>query len=79
MFPADSLRKLKTFFLEQGLEGRSTNPVALLFDTLNHPDADTGQDLPSLLTWKHHADHAIDHVVLGRGHPGGSWQVKSLK
>jgi hypothetical protein len=49
--------------------------VALLYDTLNHPDADTGQDLPSLLTWKYHPDQAIDHVVLGRGPTGGSWQV----
>ena len=63
------------FTRHQGLEGRSNNPVALLYDTLNHPDADTGQDLPSLLTWKHHPEHAIDHVVLGRGPVGGSWQV----
>ncbi len=59
----------------QGLEGRSTNPVALLFDTLNHPEADIGLNLPSLLSWKSHPEHAIDHVVLGRGPPGGSWQV----
>lgn len=57
------------------MEGRSSNPVALLYDTLNHPDADTGQDLPSLLNWKYLPDQAIDHVVLGRGPPGGSWQV----
>lgn len=61
--------------LSEGLEGRSSNPIALLYDTLNHPDADTGQDLPSLLSWKNHPEHAIDHVVLGRGPPGGSWQA----
>ena len=59
----------------QGLEGRSSNPVALLYDILSHPDADTGQDFPSLLNWRFHPEQAIDHVVLGRGPPGGSWQV----
>jgi len=58
----------------QSLEGRSSNPVALLFDILNHPQADLGLELPSLLTWKHNSNRAIDHVVLGRGPPGGAWQ-----
>jgi hypothetical protein len=59
----------------QGLEGRSTNPVSILFDALSHPDADIGHELPSLLEWKIRTDLAVDHVVLGRGNPGGAWQV----
>ena len=62
----------------QGLEGRSSNPVSLLFDALNHPGADLGLDMPTFLTWKYHPEHAIDHVVLGSGLPGGSWQVRIL-
>ena len=34
-----------------------------------------GLDYSSLLNWKYHAEQAIDHVVLGRGPPGGAWQV----
>ncbi|GAB6032582.1 Oxidative stress-induced growth inhibitor 2 [Chamberlinius hualienensis] len=60
--------------LSEGLEGRSDNPVSLLFDTLNHPDADLGVDLPSCLNWLYHPDRRIDHVVIGRSLPGGSWQ-----
>ncbi|ODM98978.1 Oxidative stress-induced growth inhibitor 2 [Orchesella cincta] len=62
-------------FLAQGLEGRSTNPVALLFDILNHPDADLGLELPSLLEWQNNPKHAVEHVVLGKGPPGGAWQL----
>jgi len=62
-------------FLSQGLEGRSSNPVALLFDTLNHPQADLGLELPSLLNWKFSPSSSVDHVVIGRGpRPGGAWQ-----
>uniref|UniRef100_T1J4X7 FAD/NAD(P)-binding domain-containing protein n=1 Tax=Strigamia maritima TaxID=126957 RepID=T1J4X7_STRMM len=61
-------------FLCEGLEGRSSNPVSVLFDLLNHPDADLGLQLPSTLQWLYHSDKAFDHVVIGRGKPGGSWQ-----
>ena len=48
-------------------------------DQLQHPCVDAGLDVPSLLTWKsvdQHPEHkVIDHVVLGKGQPGGSWQV----
>lgn len=60
--------------LSEGLEGRSDNPVSLLYDTLNHPDADMGVDLPSCLSWVFHPERRIDHVVIGRALPGGSWQ-----
>lgn len=60
--------------LSEGLEGRSSNPVSVLFDVLNHPEADLGIDHPSVLTWQKNPDWEVDHVVLGKGYPGGSWQ-----
>ncbi|KAG5672298.1 hypothetical protein PVAND_002435 [Polypedilum vanderplanki] len=59
--------------LAQGLEGRTTNPVSLLFDNLQHPAADLGLKLPCMLKYKYHKDKEVDHVVLGKGLPGGSW------
>lgn len=61
-------------FLSEGLEGRSPNPVALLWDALTHPDADLGAESSSLLKWKYEPDKAIPHLVLGKMKPGGSWQ-----
>lgn len=61
-------------YLSEGLEGRSLNPVSVLFDTLNHPQADLGIENPSVISWKHCPSQQIDHVVLGKGVPGGSWQ-----
>ena len=58
------------------MEGRSTNPVSILFDALSHPDADLGDDKPSLLNWQYRQDLKVDHVVLGKGCPGGAWKVK---
>jgi hypothetical protein len=49
--------------------------VSLLFDALQRPEADLGLDLPSLLEWRQLPDKRVDHVVLGRGGPGGVWQV----
>uniref|UniRef100_A0A8B7UZF6 Serine/arginine repetitive matrix protein 2-like n=1 Tax=Castor canadensis TaxID=51338 RepID=A0A8B7UZF6_CASCN len=60
-------------YLSEGLEGRSSNPVAVLFDTLLHPDADFGYDYPSILHWKLEQHHCIPHLVLGKGPPGGAW------
>ncbi len=62
-------------YLSSGLEGRSANPVALLFDSLTHPDADIGMETASMLKWRRHEDKAIDHVVLGKMPVGGAWQV----
>ena len=59
----------------QGLEGRSNNPVSLLLDALQKPEADLGTELPSLLEWRQVEEGKVDHVVLGRGKPGGIWQV----
>ncbi|KAI5105843.1 oxidative stress-induced growth inhibitor 2 [Silurus meridionalis] len=60
---------------EQGLEGRSGNPVALLFDTLLHPNADLGFEIPSVLQWKLEKQQQIPHLVLGKGTPGGAWHA----
>ncbi|XP_076239087.1 oxidative stress-induced growth inhibitor 1 isoform X2 [Calliopsis andreniformis] len=65
--------------LSSGLEGRQGGrPLALLMDQLQHPCVDAGMDVPSLLTWEsaeQHTEHKIiDHVVLGKGQPGGAWQ-----
>jgi hypothetical protein len=58
--------------LAAGLEGRSTNPVSLLLDSLLHPCADIGMEMEPLVEFKK-AGVEIDHVVLGKGPPGGSW------
>ncbi|XP_077208072.1 oxidative stress-induced growth inhibitor 2 isoform X2 [Paroedura picta] len=60
-------------YLSEGLEGRSSNPVAVLFDTLLHPDADFGFDYPSVLHWELEQQHYVPHMVLGKGPPGGAW------
>ncbi|KAM9308414.1 oxidative stress-induced growth inhibitor 2 [Gastrophryne carolinensis] len=60
-------------YLSEGLEGRSSNPVAVLFDTLLHPNADVGYDYPSVLEWRLEQEHYIPHIVLGKGPPGGAW------
>ncbi|ELU05894.1 hypothetical protein CAPTEDRAFT_87031, partial [Capitella teleta] len=62
-------------YLSDGIEGRSSNPVALLFDALTHPDADMGIETPSTLRWERKKDKVIDHVVLGKGEEGGVWQM----
>nr|XP_022339041.1 oxidative stress-induced growth inhibitor 2-like [Crassostrea virginica]XP_022339042.1 oxidative stress-induced growth inhibitor 2-like [Crassostrea virginica]XP_022339043.1 oxidative stress-induced growth inhibitor 2-like [Crassostrea virginica] len=74
MSPKKSIVEQDLSFLSEGLEGRSPNPVGLLFDTLSRPDADLGVENPSLLEWKFEKEHAIDHVVLGKGKAGGAWQ-----
>ncbi|XP_008196611.2 oxidative stress-induced growth inhibitor 2-like [Tribolium castaneum] len=58
--------------LAAGIEGRSTNPVSLLLDALLHPCADIGVKMEPLVEFKK-VGAEIDHVVLGKGPPGGSW------
>jgi hypothetical protein len=61
-------------FLSDGLEGRSNNPVAILYDLLKQPDSDLGLDKPTCLTWKYDPLNEIDHVVIGKSAgPGGAW------
>ncbi|XP_030072200.1 oxidative stress-induced growth inhibitor 2 isoform X2 [Microcaecilia unicolor] len=62
-------------YLSEGLEGRSSNPVAVLFDTLLHPNVDFGYNYPSVLQWKLEQQHYIPHIVLGKGPPGGAWHA----
>ena len=50
----------------------------MLFDALAHPDADLGVEQPSLLEWRFRDDLQVDHVVLGKGQPGGAWKVSDL-
>ncbi|XP_015913499.1 oxidative stress-induced growth inhibitor 1 isoform X2 [Parasteatoda tepidariorum] len=61
-------------YLAEGLDGRSLNPVSVLYDTLVHPQADLGIDTPSVISWKFDPLKAVNHVVIGRDDPGGSWQ-----
>lgn len=73
--------------LSLGLEGRNGGkPLSLLIDNLQHPCTDAGLDLPPLLAWlppgpqgKCQEHKVFDHVVLGKGPPGGAWQVKQEK
>lgn len=62
-------------YLTEGLQGRSNNPVALLFDYLSQPNADTGLNEESTLMWRHRSDRRIPHLVIGRGRNGGSWHL----
>ncbi|XP_058837549.1 oxidative stress-induced growth inhibitor 2-like [Topomyia yanbarensis] len=68
-----SLVEHDLYSLADGLEGRSTNPVSLLLDSLQHPCADLGMELPCMVDYMYHPEKEIDHIVLGRGPPGGSW------
>ncbi|XP_055317495.1 oxidative stress-induced growth inhibitor 2-like [Sitodiplosis mosellana] len=71
--PSKSLVEQDLVQLAEGLEGRSTNPVSLLLDSLQNPCADIGLEVPSMLCYRYQPDKEIDHVVLGTGAPGGSW------
>ncbi|XP_010900794.1 oxidative stress-induced growth inhibitor 2 isoform X2 [Esox lucius] len=62
-------------YLSEGLEGRSGNPVAVLFDTLLHPNADFGYEFPPVLQWRRDKQQHVPHLVLGRATPGGAWHA----
>ncbi|XP_030636505.1 oxidative stress induced growth inhibitor 1 [Chanos chanos] len=62
-------------YLCEGVEGRSSNPVAVLFDSLLLPDSDFGLDCASPLIWRYEQERAIPHLVLGKGPPGGAWHA----
>lgn len=73
----------KLEFLSSGIEGRGGGrPLALLMDQLQHPCVDAGLDVPSLLDWRSASEcpehRIVDHVVLGKGQPGGAWQVHGV-
>ncbi|XP_071958445.1 oxidative stress-induced growth inhibitor 1-like [Antedon mediterranea] len=69
-----SILKQDLEYLSNGLEGRSSNPVSLLFDNLHHPNADLGLEEESCLQWIYDKNKQIPHIVLGSGIPGGAWQ-----
>ncbi|KAJ8358857.1 hypothetical protein SKAU_G00153820 [Synaphobranchus kaupii] len=73
--PQVSLLDQDLEYLCEGLEGRSSNPVAVLFDSLLLPDSDFGVDYPSPLQWRYEPGRAIPHMVLGKGPPGGAWHA----
>ncbi|TDH14560.1 hypothetical protein EPR50_G00045000 [Perca flavescens] len=73
--PHLSLLEQDLEYLCEGLEGRSSNPVALLFDSLLLPDSDFGLDHTSPLEWRYEPERAITHLVLGKGPPGGAWHA----
>ena len=61
-------------FLSDGLEGRSSNPIALLYDKLKHPNGDLDMDSPTCLNWIYDPLKEIDHICIGKaGGPGGAW------
>ncbi|KAB5583903.1 hypothetical protein PHYPO_G00101170 [Pangasianodon hypophthalmus] len=62
-------------YLCEGLEGRSSNPLAVLFDSLLLPDSDFGLDCASPLVWRYEPERAMTHLVLGKGPPGGAWHA----
>ncbi|XP_034143396.1 oxidative stress induced growth inhibitor 1 isoform X2 [Esox lucius] len=73
--PNLSLLEQDLEYLCEGLEGRSSNPVAVLFDSLLLPDSDYGLEHASPLLWRYEPERAIPHLVLGRGPPGGAWHA----
>ncbi|XP_073986411.1 oxidative stress-induced growth inhibitor 2-like isoform X2 [Rhodnius prolixus] len=68
-----SLLEQDLAFLSQGIEGRGSSAVGSLLDAMLHPGADQGLDLDPLIEWRCHK--RIDHVVIGKGPPGGAWQA----
>ncbi|CAH2056914.1 unnamed protein product, partial [Iphiclides podalirius] len=73
--PGQNLLETDLMELAEGLEGRSHNPIPLLMDNLLRPCADLGLHADSLIEWKYDVEKQIEHVVLGRGQPGGSWHT----
>ncbi|RXM93350.1 Oxidative stress-induced growth inhibitor 2 [Acipenser ruthenus] len=73
--PDVSLLEQDLEYLSEGLEGRSSNPAAVLFDTLLLPDGDFGQDCASALQWRRERERSVPHLVLGKGPPGGAWHA----
>ncbi|XP_075880913.1 oxidative stress induced growth inhibitor 1 [Nelusetta ayraudi] len=73
--PHLSLLQQDLEYLCEGLEGRSSNPVAVLFDSLLLPGSDFGLEHTSPLEWRYEPEHAVPHLVLGKGPPGGAWHA----
>ncbi|XP_036400080.1 oxidative stress-induced growth inhibitor 1-like [Megalops cyprinoides] len=61
-------------YLSEGVDGRTSSPLGLLFDALIRPEGDVGGAAESLLTWRMEPEQRVPHLVLGKGPPGGAWQ-----
>ncbi|CAD5125876.1 DgyrCDS14067 [Dimorphilus gyrociliatus] len=61
------------------VDGRSSNPIPKLIDSLRCPGADVGSEEESNLEWKYHPERAINHVVLGKSEGGGVWNSLDSK
>ena len=59
--------------LSSGLRGRSNNPLALLFDALQHPGCDSGWQAPPCLELRKDRASALTHLLVDPALPGGSW------
>lgn len=59
-----SLIEQDLFELADGLEGRSTNPVSLLLDSLQHPMADLGMEMDCMLEYRNHPDKEVSSYLL---------------
>ncbi|CAH0717584.1 unnamed protein product, partial [Brenthis ino] len=73
--PGQNLLEIDLMELAEGLEGRSQNPIPLLVDTLLRPGADLGVEEDSLIEWRYDVEKQIEHIVLGKGPPGGAWHT----
>ncbi|OTF70952.1 hypothetical protein BLA29_000713 [Euroglyphus maynei] len=61
----------------ENLVGRTgANPISVLMDQLQHPNADFGERNPSMLKWTYRPDRRVDHIVIGSSEsPGGIWHA----
>lgn len=57
------------------MEGRCKNHISNLVDALNHPNAEVEIGRVSLLEYQCLPEKCVDHVIIGKGEPGGLWQV----
>ncbi|KAL4655732.1 oxidative stress-induced growth inhibitor 2-like [Arapaima gigas] len=73
--PHLSLLEQDLEYLCEGLEGRSSNQMAVLFDSLLMPGCDFGLNCASPLLWRYEPERATPHLVLGKGPPGGAWHT----
>lgn len=48
-------------------------PLSLLYDTLVHPNAETGTPGKSKLCWIYDRSRAVSHLVVAQTPIGGSW------
>uniref|UniRef100_A0A8D9DVL6 Oxidative stress-induced growth inhibitor 1 n=1 Tax=Cacopsylla melanoneura TaxID=428564 RepID=A0A8D9DVL6_9HEMI len=61
-------------FLSQSMEGRCRNQISNLIDALTHPNSELEINHPSVLEYQYLPDKFVDHIVIGKGTPGGLWQ-----